>query len=166
HPVRVELLERAVDEVRPASEHPPGELVARIETEREAAAETQHRILVAVEKQRRMGALHRAAGDGIEGLAARRKLTGRVGLDLEAVVCRLRDVAAQRLRRAEQRIQRLRIAGSQPPLDLRRGLRDGGSSEARRGKRRGNAGSQELSALHGLCPPRPAQASLSNKAAT
>ena len=150
----IEPLERGIDDFGAAAEGPPRLLLAAAQSEWNAGAEAQRRVLGDIEIGRRVRAIDRAAADGVERLTAGRELAGLVGLDEELVVGRLGDVAAQDLRGAEHRLHGLGKAGGQAPLDLGRGLGDCRGRERWSGERGRSARPQEFSASHEfLLPP-------------
>ena len=151
--VRVELLQRSVDDVAATPEHPPRQLMTGIEAERQAAAEPEHRILLAVEEEWCVRAFDRTAGDCIERLAARGQLARRERLNLEPTVGQLGHVSADDLRTAVERIKGFGVAGGQAPLELGRGVGNRRSCESRCCKHARSPRSQEVSALHGYSSP-------------
>jgi hypothetical protein len=150
----VEPAQELVGELRAATFEEPGALLPRVQAEGDVREHGEGRVLANVVVAGRMDRLDRAVRHGVEGLERSDDLAGREGLDLEAVVRGLGDVAGQRLGGAVERVERLRKGGGQAPADFGRGLGDRRHGDGARG--RADAGRlQELTTLHGRSPSGP-----------
>jgi hypothetical protein len=136
-----------VHQLHAAAEIHPGGLHATVETERDRGAEGESRILAEIIVRRGVAHLDRAGLHGIGRLQTRHDLAGGENLDLELVVGGFGDGLGESVRCSVDGVERFRIARSQPPFELRHGLRNRRIGERRRGS--GEAGClQELSAFH------------------
>src|SRR5690606_18862493 len=120
----VERVEGLVDDLSPASDVPPRMLMARIEPERDTGSERQHRRPVGIEVGGRLRTLYRPVSHRVERPEPRGDCTRRMRLDREPAVCRLRDIAREPLRRAEDDVEPAREGRCEPPFELRFCLSD------------------------------------------
>ena len=118
------FLEQVVEQLLPVAGEQPGNMLARVEAERQRRAEGEGRILAPVIIQRGVAHLDRSVRDGIQHLQAGDDFAGGKGLDLEFVVGDLGDALAEIFAAAIERIERLRPACSQTPAYLGHRFRD------------------------------------------
>jgi hypothetical protein len=151
--IGAEAVEHAVDDLLAPAEIPPAVLLAGVQAEWNAGSEPQRRVLADVEIGRRMRAFDSAGGNRVERLQAGHDLAGREDLNLELAVGGVADELGKLLRRAEDRVERLREARGQPPLHLGLRLRDRGHGDRGRGGGQ-SACFQKVAAFHKVILPR------------
>ena len=141
------LLEELVAELLAAALVPPGVLLARVEAERHRRVDRKGRILADIIIGDGVAHLDGAVGGRVQRLQAGNDFARRKHLDLELVVGHFGDVFRQLLGAAIDRVERLREARRQAPLDLGRGLRNGRRGNGGRG-RTGRRNLQKITTLH------------------
>ena len=130
----------------------PGVLLTGIQTERKSAKQRPGRVLADIIILRAVTHLDRAVLNGVERLQRRHDFAAGENLDLEFAVGRVGDKFREGQAGAEQRIERLRPARGQTPLQFRHRLGDGGhGNRGARGAHTGNF--QEFTTFHGVFPP-------------
>ena len=141
------LLQEIVQHIHAAAEPQPGDMRARVETERQRCAEREGGVLAPVVIERGVAHFDGAVRDGVEHLQARHDFAGGERLDLELVVGEIGDALAEIFAAAVERVEGLRPACRHPPLyfrvrlcNRRRGYRSRGQTDA--------ANLQEITTLH------------------
>ena len=119
------LLEQRLHRLAPAAEMPPGVVLAGIHAEAHRGAKRERRILAEVVIGRRVPELHGARLHGVEHLQRRDDLAGGKGADGELSVGDLAHAPGDQLGAAVQRVEALRPARGEAPLDARLRLGDG-----------------------------------------
>src|SRR5581483_1961611 len=122
----------------PAAVQVPGIHLAVVRPEADRGAEREGRVLAEVVVRRRMAELYRARLHRVEHLQRRDDLAGGEGADLEIAVGDLAYALGHELGAAEKRLQALRPARREAPLDLGILLRDRRGGERRDGRAGGD----------------------------
>ena len=155
HADDVVALEEVVEQLLAAALGQPRIHLPRVEAERNDGRQREGRVLAEEVVAGGLAHLDRAVLHRVEHLQARDDLARREGADLELVVGRLGHDLGEVLDAAVQRVERLGEARGQAPVELGRGLGDGGRRDRAGGRRGGGAdtgGAEEFATLHEETP--------------
>jgi hypothetical protein len=123
---------------------------ARVESERQRRAEGERGVLAPVIVERRVAHFDGAVRDRIEHLQARHDFAGGERLDLEFVVGDIGNALAEKFAAAIKRIERLRPACGEAPLDFRIRLRDRGRCDHSTRRETDATCLQEITTFHSI----------------
>jgi len=151
--VDVVALVELVEQVVAAGLEHPGVHLARVHAEWNRGGEGECLVLAEIVVAGGVAALDRLVLNAVHHLQRRHELAGRVRRDVELAVGGRADAVAEHFGAAVDRVERLREARCEPPLDRRHRLRDGRLGKRGHGRRRGDRAhgaraAEELTSFH------------------